>query len=219
LKKELKQLFGATTLGQIKTKVAIPTFDLDNEAASPNRTWKPKIFHNFRGKDMDKEALAADVALYTSAAPTYFPSADGFVDGGVYANNPAMVALAQAISMENLAAERAQLGDVALLSVGTGVSQTFIGGKTLDWGTAQWMPQMVNLLMEGVAGIADYQARQLLGQRYQRLQVYLGEERIRLDDVRLLHRMEEIAMGYVGKPHQQSYPDAVDWIEKHWMTR
>lgn len=62
------------------------------------RTWKPKIFHNFKGDDSDGDALIANVALYTSSAPTYLPSADGYIDGGVFANNPSVVALAQAIS-------------------------------------------------------------------------------------------------------------------------
>jgi patatin-like phospholipase/acyl hydrolase len=45
--------------------------------------------HNFRGAGNDRSELAAKVGLYTAAAPTYFPSVDGFIDGGVYAANPA----------------------------------------------------------------------------------------------------------------------------------
>jgi patatin-like phospholipase/acyl hydrolase len=212
LKKELRAIFGATTLAQLGKKVAIPTFDLDNEATGANqRSWKPKIFHNFAGQDSDGQFLAADIALYTSSAPTYFPSADGYIDGGVFANNPSLVALAQAISQHNQPAERANIEDVVLLSVGTGKSLNYIKGKSLDWGYAQWIKPLLNILMDGVAGIADYQATQLLGERYQRLQIIFDEsESIPLDAVDKLDRMEQIGSTVV-------LTDTIQWIQKRWV--
>jgi patatin-like phospholipase/acyl hydrolase len=211
LKKELRKTFGATKLSDISKKVAIPTFDLDNEAASPSRrTWKPKIFHNFTGNDSDGDALAADVALYTSAAPTYFPSADGYIDGGVYANNPSIVAIAQAISQGNTVSERARLDDLVMLSVGTGVSLTYIRGKNLNWGYAQWIKPLINVLMDGVAGISDYQARQLLDDRYHRLQIVFDpSETIPMDAVNKLDRMDEIGSGY-------DLSKTIQWINDVW---
>ena len=211
LKAELRRVFGDQRLQDLGRKVAIPAFDLDNEAGPAERTWKPKIFHNFTGADSDGAQRVADVALYTSAAPTYFPSANGYIDGGVFANNPSIVALVQAISARNAAHERAALDDVVMLSVGTGVSLTYIKGQTLDWGYAQWAQPLINVLMDGTAGIADYQARQLLGQRYHRLQlVFPPTETIALDAVDKLGRMEALA---------QALPlDAVaGWIWQHWL--
>ena len=211
LKAELRRVFGDQRLQDLGRKVAIPAFDLDNEAGPAERTWKPKIFHNFTGADSDGAQRVADVALYTSAAPTYFPSANGYIDGGVFANNPSIVALVQAISARNAAPERAALADVVMLSVGTGVSLTYIKGQTLDWGYAQWAQPLINVLMDGTAGIADYQARQLLGQRYHRLQlVFPPTETIALDAVDKLGRMEALA---------QALPlDAVaGWIGQHWL--
>ena len=211
LKRVLKKTFGDTTLGQLNTKVVIPAFDLDNESPDPaRRTWKPKIFHNFPGPDSDGSRRAADVALYTSAAPTYFPSADGFIDGGVFANNPSVVAITQAISSKNKPAQRAGLDDIALLSVGTGVSFDYIKGKSLDWGYAQWAKPLIEVLMDGVAGISDYQAGQLLGERYQRLQIEFGpDESIKLDDINKLDRMEELAGAH-------SLTQTRKWIASHW---
>ena len=91
LRRELKRVFGDTTLGQLKKRVLITAFDLDNEDPA-KRTWKPKLFHNFPGRNTDRSEAAFAVGLYTSAAPTYFPSVDGFIDGGVYASNPSMCA-------------------------------------------------------------------------------------------------------------------------------
>ena len=211
LKAELKTVFGDLKLRDITRKVAIPTFDLDNEEVAAKRTWKPKIFHNFQGADSDGEQLVAHIAQYTSSAPTYFPSADGYIDGGVYANNPSIVALAQAISRRNQPAERAALDEVVMLSLGTGVSLTYIKGQTLDWGYAQWAQPLINVLMDGVAGISDYQARQLLDDRYHRLQiVFQPNETIALDAVDKLDRMDEIATGH---PLQAT----VDWLRTTWL--
>lgn len=212
LKKILQQTFGTTRLKQLERKVAIPTFDLDNAAQIPRkRSWQPKIFHNFPGKDSDGEQLASDVALYTSAAPTYFPSADGYIDGGVFANNPSMVAIAQAIAHGNRARDRARLEDIILLSIGTGISLHYIKGKSLDWGDAQWIKPLLEILQGGVSGIADYQARELLGSRYQRLQVvFKPGESIALDAVDKLGRMDEIADRFDIRP-------ATAWIRNHWL--
>ena len=50
-----------------------------------------------------------DIAMATSAAPLYFPAArvDGhrLIDGGVWANNPSVVAIAEAVSMLGCTAE------------------------------------------------------------------------------------------------------------------
>lgn len=212
LKKTLINTFGNQTLGDLPKKVTIPTFDLDNESQdNKKRTWKPKIFHNFAGSDSDAKFLLSDVALYTSSAPTYFPSADGYIDGGVFANNPSMVAMVQAISERNKNAERASVDEIALLSVGTGVSLSYIKGPTLDWGYAQWVKPLINILMDGVAGISDYQAAQLLGDSYHRLQVVFdSKETIELDDVSKLKRMSEIGSTFDVKPTQA-------WLEKYWM--
>ena len=210
LRRELLKIFGGRKLKDFGKKVAIPAFDLDNEASPGKRTWKPKIFHNFKGPDSDGDALAANVALYTSAAPTYFPSVDGYIDGGVYANNPSIVALAQAISKKNQPAERASLDEVVMLSIGTGVSLTYIKGKSLDWGYAQWIKPLISVLMEGVAGISDYQARQLLDDRYHRLQIVFGPgETIPLDAVDKLDRMDQIASGC-------KLDGTVKWIIDSW---
>jgi uncharacterized protein len=212
LKKTLINTFGNQTLGNLTKKVTIPTFDLDNESPeSIKRTWKPKIFHNFAGNDSDAKYLLSSVALYTSAAPTYFPSADGYIDGGVFANNPSMVAMVQAISQRNQTNERANMDDIVLLSVGTGVSLSYIKGQTLDWGYAQWVKPLINILMDGVAGISDYQSAQLLGDRYQRLQVVFdSKETIEMDDVAKIDRMSEIGSTF-------NVNDARAWLEKYWM--
>jgi hypothetical protein len=164
----IQDKFGEGTLDDLLPRhVLVPSFDLDNQALPPApRLWKPKFFHNFKGSDSDGREKIADVALRTSAGPTYFPSYQGYVDGGVVANNPAMAALAQAIDPGT---GGQQLADLRIFSVGTGIAPQFVSGDKLDWGLAQWAPVLVNMMIEGMMGVADYECARLLGDKYFRL--------------------------------------------------
>ena len=142
------------------------------------------FFHNFPGADSDGESLVVDVAMSTSAAPTYFPSYGVYVDGGVIANNPSMAAVAQALDGRNQANERATLDGIKLLSLGTGASLQYIQGQNLDWGDAQWIKPILNVMMDGSVGVADFQCEQLLGNRYCRLEpIFPAGRSFPMDDV------------------------------------
>ncbi|MCH5374468.1 MAG: patatin-like phospholipase family protein, partial [Planctomycetes bacterium] len=170
LRSEVKKIWDKTLLKDLKKKVLIASFDLDNEDPDPEkRAWKPKFFHNFPGNDSDGDLEVYLIALYSSAAPTYFPSVDGYVDGGVVANNPSMAALAQVLDSRAKIKERPGLDDIVLLSVGTGQLPYFIKGTRLDWGFAQWAKPIISLMMDGSMGVADYQCQQLLGKHYHRI--------------------------------------------------
>jgi hypothetical protein len=90
------------------------------------------------------------------------------------------------------------------------MSLRYIKRKSVDWGCAQWARPLIDVLMDGVAGIADYQARQLLDDRYHRLQiVFAPDETIPMDAVDKLDRMDEIAMGF-------DLSTTVEWINDVW---
>src|SRR3989442_1333308 len=128
---------------------------------------------------VDGAELVVDVALRTSAAPTYFPTYQGYIDGAVVANNPAMATLAQAL---DAGTGKQALQDVRLFSLGTGVNPAYVAGRELDWGYAQWAKPLIALMVDGMMGVADYQCARLLQQRSFRLAPILPE-RIGLDDV------------------------------------
>lgn len=210
LSKELQRLLGQTTLSQLQKHVLITSFDLDNEDKNPSkRKWKPKLFHNFPGPNTDKDQLAYKVGLYTSAAPTYFPSVDGYIDGGVYANNPSMCAVAQALDPRYKLG--VNLSDLVLLSLGTGTSLVHIERKTLNWGLAQWAKPLIDLIMDGVSGIADYQCEQILAEKYQRLApVFPAGVSLPLDAVKRVPEMVAFA-------ENVPLADTVAWLKKFWM--
>ena len=207
LKRETKALLGDTTLGKLRKRVLITAFDLDNEDPR-RRTWKPKLFHNFPGPDHDRAMLARDVALYTSAAPTYFPSVDGFIDGGVFAANPAMCALAQ--SQDRRYDPTPSLNEVVLLSLGTGTSLNYIKGAVHNWGYVQWIKPLVSIMLDGTAGIADYQCRQLLADRYHRLApVFPRGMSIPMDGVDRIPYMVDYA-------ESLDLTATIDWLKTVW---
>jgi patatin-like phospholipase/acyl hydrolase len=207
---ELKRLFGNTRLGGLGKRVLITSFDLDNQSKDRSeRHWKPKLFHNYPGLSNDRALLAYKVGLYTSAAPTYFPAVDGYIDGGVYANNPSMCAVAQALDKRYQAAE--SLDDIVLLSLSGGTSLTYVEGQHLDWGQAHWVKPLIGLMLDGVSGIAHFQCAQILNQRYHRLApVFPPGVSYPLDAVERVPEMVAFA-------EQVNIKDTAQWLRQQWL--
>ena len=168
-------------LGDLKKNVMISSFRLDSGSITKIgvRSWKPKFFQNFESDPSDCDQKVVDVALRTSAAPTYFPLYQGFADGGLVANNPSMCAVAQALDKGT---GKQRLNKITVLSVGTGVMPKWIIGFNENWGFKQWAPHLITIMMDGVSGVADFQCKQILGSRYLRLNV-LFERDISLDNI------------------------------------
>ena len=217
LKKVVVGLFGDTRLKQLKKRVLIPTFDLDNvddprAKKHAARMWKAKFFHNFPSSDSDGEETVVDVAMRTTAAPTYFPSYQGYVDGGVVANNPSVAALAQALDSKT---GQQSLADICLLSIGTGLNPERVEGKNHDWGFAQWAKPLVTLMIDGAMGVSDYQCRRLIDDRYLRLEPVLPE-RISLDDVDKVGRLIELA-STASLVDCNAGNDAIAWVRANFL--
>lgn len=211
--KPLHQMFidhlGDICLGDLPKRVLIATFDLDNEKDLPGkpRSWKAKFFHNFPCPDSDVHARVADVGAMTSAAPTYFPMFDGYVDGGVVATNPSMCALAQAL---HKGTGNQHLRDVRLLSLGTGCNSQYITEKDGDWGLGQWAPHLVSMMLDGGGNLADYQCRQVLGNHYHRVNPPLHEN-IDMDQVKHVPFLLQIA-------DLENLSETAAWIRSYFMA-
>jgi patatin-like phospholipase/acyl hydrolase len=209
LRRELQKLFGSATLGQLKKRVLITSFDLDN-GVPHRRSWKPKLFHNFIGRGNDRSIPVFKVGLYTSAAPTYFPSVDGYIDGGIYASNPSMCALAQ--TQDGRYSPTPSIDQIILFSVGTGTSLQYIKGRSHDWGYVQWVKPLINLMWDGTSGIADYQCQQMLGDRYHRLApVFPPGRSVPMDGSAKIPYLIEFA---------ESLPirKTVNWLRTYWHS-
>jgi patatin-like phospholipase/acyl hydrolase len=207
----LRGLFGARTLADLPGRVLIPSVLLDGQVEHHGRSlrrFKPKFFHNFPGPDSDGAEKIADVLARSAAAPTYFPSHQGYIDGGIVANNPSVCALAQCLSASG---GDCDLRELHVLSVGTGLDELYVdAGRSgsLDWGWGQWARPLVGLMLDGVMGTADYQCRQLLGARYLRVDCVL-EGRVAMDDAR-----ERTIDDLVRQADGVDLSGAVRWLKK-----
>jgi patatin-like phospholipase/acyl hydrolase len=213
LEKLLRGVFAARTLKDLSKRVLIPSFSLDDRDADPTkRTWSPKFFHNFPGADSDGDEPVVEVALDTSAAPTYFPSHGTYIDGGVVANNPSLAALAQTQDTRNTDPAPA-LNDIFVLSLGTGINLSYVDGVNHDWGLAQWASPLVGLLLDASMGIADYQCRYLLKDHYRRIApVFPHNVNIKLDDWKRAQELIDFG-GACALVDSARHDDVVQWLK------
>jgi uncharacterized protein len=202
LVKVLEGLYQDTTLADLPARVLVPAFDLDAERDGV-RAWKAKFFHNFPGPSSDGAERVVDVAARSCAAPTFFPSYQGFIDGGVVANNPSMAALAKAW-------KEGHVINVSMLSIGTGRAPQFLEGEVLDWGILRWAKPLVSLMLEGGAGVAAYQCQQILDGRFHRLDPVLPRA-FRLDDADATDDLVELAQGV-------DITETIDWLRENWSN-
>lgn len=138
LEEALRKMFKNSKIRDSNNLLCIPSYSV-TEA-------KPKVFkYDHTNLSRDNEAPMIDIALATSAAPTYLPMAESeyfnneqFVDGGVWANNPTLVGLLEALNY--FVGENKEYKNIEILSLS---SLTITGGKSLglkrsrsfkDWG-------------------------------------------------------------------------------------
>jgi hypothetical protein len=111
LRSALRENFGDITLGEVYSKrgiaMAINAIDM-----TQHRSWVFKTAHLESSHGRDDKCTLVDVCLATSAAPVYRSLAaianndcagghKVFADGGLWANNPVLVALVEALAMTN----------------------------------------------------------------------------------------------------------------------
>ncbi len=149
--------FGGKIFGQSNKRLVIPAYNLGDDDV-----YLFKTPHDER-LTRDWKVPAWKVALATSAAPTYFPSCRyvdhiRHIDGGVWANNPTMIGVVEAVSMLKIPLEK-----IHVLSLGTSDPMVRRAGF-LDWGgKLAWANHAVGLVMRGQSLGAQKQALHLLG--------------------------------------------------------
>ena len=189
----LAQYFGETRLKEALAEVLVTAYDLEQRDAFFYRRRRARA-------DARYDVPMRVAARATSAAPTYFEPAlvswpgerDVLVDGGVFANNPAMCAYAEA--RQTLAGEGREAEGILLVSLGTGLhTRPYRYEDARGWGVAGWARPILDVIFDGLADTVDYQLRQLLPRgedgepRYLRFQADLGAGLSEMDDTRPEH--------------------------------
>ena len=179
LETALAEVFGDAALSQAKTRLCLTAYDIEGR--------KPVLFKSWKAQENARDdQLITAVARATAAAPTYFEpalvkSAAGLmracVDGGVWANNPAMAGLVESLKLDYTPRR------VKMLSVGTGCDERpYFLSEARGWGLAGWLRPLLDICFSGQSDAADYQCAEILGGNYVSLQPMFGDP-VPLDDV------------------------------------
>ena len=153
----LKRHFQNRSLGEAQTRVVIPAFMMPKTEIAVFKTDHHPDFKN------DYKTPAWMVARSTSAAPTYLkghehtPSGRIFIDGGVWANNPIMVALIDVLSAYDISTDQ-----IDVLSVGTGNAAFELKTNAVLGGIWSWR-EIIKAAMFLTTDNATAQAKLLLG--------------------------------------------------------
>ena len=160
LKGELESVLEDKQIGDCTTPVVIPTYNL-----SENKVRMFKTRHHVRF-EKDHKIAAWKVARATSAAPTYLPACREIdqaqlIDGGVFANNPIMVGVTEAMGVFGIPSE-----DIEILSIGTTKAVRRHQRELDNAGLAGWSGHIASVFSDAQSSAAMGQAMLLIGKEH-----------------------------------------------------
>jgi len=188
-----KQEFGDLKLHELIKPCVVTTYAMN---------WQSSYFFYSREDKPYREFFVRDVVRSTSAAPTFFAPAKiknqayaeaqaavergelreeeviedmVNIDGGVFANNPAMCAYAEARQGTFNGVERPSSKDMIMLSIGTGGGQLTFPNleNSATWGVLNWATTLPDLMIDGSADTVSFQIEQIFGTSTEGHQNYL----------------------------------------------
>lgn len=168
------------------TRLVIPSFDVASGDVHLFKTpHHPRFKRDYRWK-------AKDVAMATSAAPTYFSifhheqSGLRLVDGGVWANNPVAIGMSEAIGVLGCSPSR-----IEVLSVGTTASPFHVKLKKRRAGVLGSGRGLIRLLLEaqtvGMTGLTHSITEH--DQRLLRIDSVVQWKRFKMDDSKQIQEL------------------------------
>ncbi|MBK7030652.1 MAG: patatin-like phospholipase family protein [Bacteroidales bacterium] len=171
LEDSLKDYLGNLKLSELLKPCLITSYDIFRR--------KAQFFNKADAVDNPvKDFLVRDIARATSAAPTYFETANiksvygtpyYLIDGGVFANNPAMCAYAEARTLDFDSVlhhpgkmDKPMAKNMLMLSIGTGSKgDPYNYNQAKDWGLAGWILPLIDILMSGNSETVNYQLQKM----------------------------------------------------------
>ena len=156
LQAALRECLGDRLLGDSKKRLVVPAYNIDEDDIY--------LFKTPHHEDLRRDWSVPmwQVALATSAAPTFLPVCrqvyyQRLIDGGVWANNPIMLGVVEAITKLDV-----QRDSIRFLSLGT--TDPLVGRPAAlnRGGLAQWARSILEILMRGQSIGAYNQAMQLV---------------------------------------------------------
>ncbi len=162
----LQDYFGNVWLKDLIKPTVVTSYDIKNR--------KGHFFYQHKAGDPEYDFKVKDVCRATSAAPTYFEcervasraeKSYPLIDGGVFVNNPSLVAYAEGREIfESAPGKKATAKDMKILSLGTGFTKKpYFYSKAKNYGMAQWVQPVIDIMMSGAAEVTHYQLGKIYG--------------------------------------------------------
>jgi len=154
LKRILEDLFGDKTMNDATNLLCIPSFNLTNG--------QPKVFKKSGSQTelfVDNNIKLVDIALATSAAPSYYPVHEHnnflYTDGGVWANNPSLCGLLEAI--DYYVGEGKEFDDFSILSISSITNPNgWVSTSNKSKSIIGWKEKMFQTVLDGQSYFTDY---------------------------------------------------------------
>jgi patatin-like phospholipase/acyl hydrolase len=213
LQKRLREVYSAANggvdplLNDLRVNVCIPTFNGNTGEINVLKTKHHKDYTR------DYKLPAYEVALSSSSAPIYFPPHSfqfenkfgkgnniNMIDGGIFANNPALIGLLEASEKLDI-----DFANIKLLSIGTGSGKHIIKRTWRPKDIWYWLlptPRLLDIILDSQAQITEQYIQffnRVLGKngasfQYERIQYDFGSDNINLNDSskKVLERLESI---------------------------
>jgi patatin-like phospholipase/acyl hydrolase len=216
LEKDLKFFFEDETLDRLIKPCLITSYEITSRTAY--------FFTSADACEPLNNFKVHDVARATSAAPTYFEPAliksqagqqFSLIDGGVFANNPALCAYAEArktnfskILNDAEKPDMPSAKDMIIVSIGTGtVKHPYHFKHFKNAGQLKWLSPIIDILMSGNSETVDYQLSQMYktlnvpDKNYYRLEPSLREALSDMDNARLdnLANLHQAGLWFINK--------------------
>lgn len=187
LRKLLQSYLGNLMISDLSKPCLLTSYDM---------TQRKSIFFNSLSskKDPARDYPVSEAVLASASAPTYFPPSclyknkccsSGLIDGGVFANNPSMCALIEALKLTSFK----NMEDLLLLSAGNAKeTHSYTYESALHWGVFQWAIPIFNILADSGEQTISYQMDKLfeslhLSEQYLRVQYQTAKKVPAMDDV------------------------------------
>ena len=191
LERALRHRFCDRVLGDCSPRIVVPAFMMPKTEIAVFKTDHHPDFRH------DHATPVWKVARSTAAAPTYLQGLEHqesgriFVDGGIWANNPVMVSLVDALSAYAIRPEQ-----LRILSIGTGNPPFELKRPAVFGGIWSWK-KIIKAAMFLTSDNATAQAKLLLGpDRCLRVEPTGSAATIEMDDYdRALEVLPELARG------------------------
>lgn len=179
------ELLGDRTLGEATNRLVIPAIDLTRG--------KTVVFKTSHYPDLvrDAQLKAIDAIRATTAAPTYFPPATIdkalYCDGGLWANNPGLVAHTEAqLVIEKNPDTFANYTGIRLLSIGTGESTYYHDRASARTGLFYWATRLFDVAGASQTQGVHFALNLLLKDNYKRIDFQIPGKSWKLDDTSIL---------------------------------